>query len=194
MERDLRIYEMNEAANPTSLALSRLLNDRFPPEYAAKRVRRAISLKAGWHSNDDLWSFVMLPDAPTVSRLSPFHCSRATHRCDFDNRFLAEGNRGRLVDRPAHAPSGRPRHAATGAGAGRALEGEEDPVAGASGATERRVPAARAAWTLSPDDPGELVVVVVEGGRERRGAGLPERWSPPPRHRGPQKRQRSRRP
>jgi hypothetical protein len=29
MERELRIYEMSEAANPASLARSRLLNDRF---------------------------------------------------------------------------------------------------------------------------------------------------------------------
>jgi hypothetical protein len=30
-------------------------------------VRRTISLKLVSHSDDDLWSFVMLPDAPTVS-------------------------------------------------------------------------------------------------------------------------------
>jgi hypothetical protein len=35
MERELRIYEMNETANPVSLARSRLLHDRFPLEYAA---------------------------------------------------------------------------------------------------------------------------------------------------------------
>jgi hypothetical protein len=63
MERELRIYEMSEAANPASLARSRLLNDRFPQECAATRVRRAISLKAGRYSNDELWLFVMLPDA-----------------------------------------------------------------------------------------------------------------------------------
>jgi hypothetical protein len=60
---------MGETANPVSLARSRLLHDRFPLEYAAARVRRAISLKAVRHGNDDLWSFVMLPDAPPVSRL-----------------------------------------------------------------------------------------------------------------------------
>jgi hypothetical protein len=32
------------------------------------RARRAISLKAGRHSNDELWSFFMLADASTVSR------------------------------------------------------------------------------------------------------------------------------
>jgi hypothetical protein len=54
MERELRIYEMSEAANPVSLARSRLLNDYFPLEYAATRARRAINLKAGRHNNDDL--------------------------------------------------------------------------------------------------------------------------------------------
>jgi hypothetical protein len=77
MERELRIYEMSEAANPASLARSRLLNDRFPRKYAATRVRRAISLKAGRHINDELWSFVMLPDAQAVSRLSSFPHSLA---------------------------------------------------------------------------------------------------------------------
>jgi hypothetical protein len=71
MERELRIYEMSEAANPVSLARSRLLHARFPLEYAATRARRAISLKAVRHGNYDLWSFVMLPDAPPVSRLPP---------------------------------------------------------------------------------------------------------------------------
>jgi hypothetical protein len=70
MERELRIYEMSETANPVSLARSRLLHDRFPPEYVATRARRSISLKAVRHGNDDLWSFVMLPDTPAVSRLS----------------------------------------------------------------------------------------------------------------------------
>jgi hypothetical protein len=54
MERELRIYEMSETANPVSLARSRLLQDRFPPKYAATRERRAISLKAVRHGNDDL--------------------------------------------------------------------------------------------------------------------------------------------
>jgi hypothetical protein len=46
-----------------------LLQKRFPQEYAATRVRRAVSLKSVPHTNDDLWSFVMLPDAPPVSAL-----------------------------------------------------------------------------------------------------------------------------
>jgi hypothetical protein len=55
------------------------------------RARRAISLKAIRHSNDDLWSFAMLPDAPAVSRSSfPSYSLAACHR-GFDNCFLAEG-------------------------------------------------------------------------------------------------------
>jgi hypothetical protein len=38
MERELRIYEMSETANPVSLARSQLLHDRFPPEYADTRA------------------------------------------------------------------------------------------------------------------------------------------------------------
>jgi hypothetical protein len=69
MERELCIYEMSETANPVSLARSQLLHNRLPPEYAATRTRRAIILRAVRHSDDDLWSFVMLPNAPVVSRL-----------------------------------------------------------------------------------------------------------------------------
>jgi hypothetical protein len=96
MERELRIYEMGETANPVSLACSRLVHDRFPQEYVATRVRRATSLKAVRHSNDDLWSFVMLDDAPPVSRLPPFLYPSATRRHDSDaSLFPAEGGRER---------------------------------------------------------------------------------------------------
>jgi hypothetical protein len=105
MERELRVYEMSEAANLTSLARSRFLPERLPQEYAATRARRAISLKAVRHSNDDLWSFVMLPDAPAVSS-PPFLHSLATRRRDSDvSLFLAEGGCGRRTVRPAHALS-----------------------------------------------------------------------------------------
>jgi hypothetical protein len=87
MERELHIYEMSEAANPTSLACSRFLPERLPQEYAATRASRAISLKAARHSNDDLWSFGMLPDAPAVSRSSFPSYSLAACRRGFDNRF-----------------------------------------------------------------------------------------------------------
>jgi hypothetical protein len=72
MERELRIFEMDETANLVALAHSRLVHDRLPLEYTATRARRAISLKAVRHINDDLWSFVMLPDAPPVSGLFPY--------------------------------------------------------------------------------------------------------------------------
>jgi hypothetical protein len=62
---------MSDATNPTSLARSRLLQDRLLSEYAATRARCAISLKSVPHSDDDLWSFVMLPDAPAVSAPLP---------------------------------------------------------------------------------------------------------------------------
>jgi hypothetical protein len=71
MERELRIFEMIDEINPTSLARSRLLQDRLLLEYAATRARRAVSLKSVPHSQDDLWSFVMLPGAPAVSGLLP---------------------------------------------------------------------------------------------------------------------------
>jgi hypothetical protein len=60
---------MSDAANPISLARSRLLQERLLKEYAAMRARRAISLKAVPHGDDDLWSFAMLPDAQLVSRV-----------------------------------------------------------------------------------------------------------------------------
>jgi hypothetical protein len=72
MERELRIYEMAETGNSVSLARSRLVHDRFSREYVATRARCAISLKAVRHSDDDLWSFVMLPDTPPVSKPPPF--------------------------------------------------------------------------------------------------------------------------
>jgi hypothetical protein len=67
MERELHIFEMSDATNPSSLVSSRLLQERFLLEYVATRVRRAVILKWVPHSDDDLWSFVMLPDTPPVS-------------------------------------------------------------------------------------------------------------------------------
>jgi hypothetical protein len=83
MERRLRIFEMDETADSVALAHSRLLHDRFPQEFAATRARRIVNLKAVKNSNDDLWSFVMLPDGPLVSGLFPFSffllpCAAAT--------------------------------------------------------------------------------------------------------------------
>jgi hypothetical protein len=67
MERELRIFEMSDATNPMSLARSRLLQERLPKGYTTTRARRTINLKTVSHNNDDLWSFVMLPDAGSVS-------------------------------------------------------------------------------------------------------------------------------
>jgi hypothetical protein len=83
MERRLRIFEMDETADPVALVHSRLLHNRFPQEFAATRARRAVNLKAVKNSNDDLWSFVMLPDGPLVSGLFLFSfvlspCAAAT--------------------------------------------------------------------------------------------------------------------
>jgi hypothetical protein len=82
-ERRLHIFEMDETADPGALTHSRLLRDRFPQEYTATRVRRGVNLKAVKTSNDDLWSFIMLPDGPLVSGLFPFSfipfpCAAAT--------------------------------------------------------------------------------------------------------------------
>jgi hypothetical protein len=120
MERELRIYEMSDAANPVSLARSRLLNERFPTEYAATRARRAISLKGGKYSNDDLWSFAMLPDTPAVSGLpSLLRFSQRTSAV-LTTVFSAEGDRRHPAVRPAHAPSprARRREASDGGSAG----------------------------------------------------------------------------
>jgi hypothetical protein len=80
MERELRIFEMTEEADPTALARSRLLHERLPQEYAATRARRAINLRSVPHSREDLWSFIMLPNAPVVSRLPFSPWSLAAHR------------------------------------------------------------------------------------------------------------------
>jgi hypothetical protein len=84
MERRLRIYEMTEEADPTALARSQLLRERFPQEYAATRARRAVNHRAVPTDHDDLWSFVMLPDAPPVSRLPLSFRFLMMYQCDLD--------------------------------------------------------------------------------------------------------------
>jgi hypothetical protein len=83
MERGLHIFEMDETADPMALARSRLIHDRLPLKYAVTTARHAINPKAVKNSNDDLWSFVMLPDGPLVSGLFPLSfifpsCAAAT--------------------------------------------------------------------------------------------------------------------
>jgi hypothetical protein len=70
---------MTEEADPTALAHSRLLHKRFPQEYAVMRARCTVNLKIVPFDRDDLWSFIMLPDASPVSRLPfPFDPLRCT--------------------------------------------------------------------------------------------------------------------
>jgi hypothetical protein len=64
MGRELHIFEMTEEADPTALARSRLLHERFPQECAATRARCAVNLKVVPFDHDDLWSFIMLPRCP----------------------------------------------------------------------------------------------------------------------------------
>jgi hypothetical protein len=121
MERGLRIFEMDETANPVALARSRLVHDRLPSEYAATRARRAINLKAVKKSNDDLWSFVMLPDAPLVSGLFPLSfillpCAAATLTFRPSQQRVAI-NAARS-DPPMPRALARARSAAAGTGAG----------------------------------------------------------------------------
>jgi hypothetical protein len=150
-------------ANPMSLTRSRLVHDRFPREYAATRARHAISLKAVRHSDDDLWSFVMLPDAPPVSKPPPFLYSFAVRRRGSDaSLFPAEGGSERCTVRPAYSPSTSARGAAAGRGASGAQEGAKDSAAGVPGTEGRRALAARVAGTLPS---GDLGILIVRGGR-----------------------------
>jgi hypothetical protein len=77
MERRLRIFEMDEDADPVALAESRLLRDLFPREYAATRARRAIDLRPGRCDNASLWAFAMLPVGKLVSEFLDFLCCSA---------------------------------------------------------------------------------------------------------------------
>jgi hypothetical protein len=72
MERRLRIFEMDEDADPIALAESRLLRDLLQREYAATRARRAIDLRAGRCDNASLWAFAMLPVGQLVSEFLAF--------------------------------------------------------------------------------------------------------------------------
>jgi hypothetical protein len=87
MERELRIFEMTEEADLTALVHSRLLHKRLPQEYAETRARRAINLRSVLHKRDDLWSFVMLPDAPVVSGLPLLLRFLEMHWCGLNGCF-----------------------------------------------------------------------------------------------------------
>jgi hypothetical protein len=72
MERRLRIFEMDEDADPVALAESRLLRGLFPREYATTWARRAIDFRAGRCDNASLWAFAMLPVGQFVSEFLAF--------------------------------------------------------------------------------------------------------------------------
>jgi hypothetical protein len=69
MERQLRIFEMHEEADPVALAQSRLLPDLLLQEYAATRARRSVNLRAMRVDDTALWVFTMLPEGPLGSRV-----------------------------------------------------------------------------------------------------------------------------
>jgi hypothetical protein len=72
MERRLRIFEMDEDADPVALAESRLLRNLFPREYTATQARRAIDLRAGCCYNASLWALAMLPVGQLVGEFLAF--------------------------------------------------------------------------------------------------------------------------
>jgi hypothetical protein len=69
MERRLRIFEMDETADPVALAQSRLRHDLFPWESATTRARHAVNLKAMRTDDIALLAFTMLPEGQRVSRV-----------------------------------------------------------------------------------------------------------------------------
>jgi hypothetical protein len=134
MERELRIYEIGELANPVALAHSRLVHDPF------RRSTRPRGLGAPSTSG---------PSGIATTTSGRSLCSpTARRRVGFPSLFLyssvtrrrgltfhsppTDDDRGRRVVRPAHAssPSARARRSA-GAGASGTQEREKDPAAGA---------------------------------------------------------------
>jgi hypothetical protein len=108
MERRLRIFKMEETADPVALAQSRLLPDLFPREYAAMRARCAVNLKAMRADDTALWAFTMLPEGPLVSRaLTPLQSVDSWSSVavlEFYSPLAGDGHE-RCAVRPAHAPS-----------------------------------------------------------------------------------------
>jgi hypothetical protein len=172
-ERRLRIFEMDEDADPVALAESRLLQDLFPREYAATRARRAIDLRPGRCDNASLWAFSMLPVRQLVSEFLDF----LSLFCWFLGRrrvlrlclIPTDGARERRAVGPAYAPGSRARArgATVRAGADGAQKRMECAATGALGAEERGVSAARAAGAFLARDRGVLVVGRGGGGGRR---------------------------
>jgi hypothetical protein len=168
-----------------------LLHDRFPPEYAATRARHAVNLKAVMNSNDDLWSFVMLPDGLLVSGLfPPFLSSFARCRRDPDvSSFPAEGGRERSAVRPAHAPGPSARTVQRREQERAARKKERGIRRREQRDEEFRL---REQPGLSPPTTSEDSLSGDEEEEESDGGQAPtERWEPAPPHREPRRRQRS---
>jgi hypothetical protein len=108
MERRLRIFEMEETADPVALAQSRLLPDLLLQEYAATRARRAVNLRAMRVDDTALWAFTMLPEGQLVSRvptpLESIDSWSSIAVLDFHSPPAGDGCE-RCAVRPAHAPS-----------------------------------------------------------------------------------------
>jgi hypothetical protein len=134
MERRLRIFEMEETADPVALALARLLPDLFPREYASTRARRAVNLKAMRTDDTALWAFAMLPEGPLVSRvpalLRSFDSWSIVVIWSFTRPLQVMAVNAARFDPPTARDRARVRGAAVGERAGGA-QGEEDPATGA---------------------------------------------------------------
>jgi hypothetical protein len=133
VERGLRIYEMSDVTNPVSLARSWLLEELLTPGYAATRARSGINPKAVQHSDDDLWSFAMLPDAGQVSSIT-FHPSLPFPRICSDSCCLTTKGghqRPQIGSADASIAGRRPRCTVAGAEPGGPSEGNEGQKVGA---------------------------------------------------------------
>jgi hypothetical protein len=129
MERQIRIFEMSEDADPVALAESRLLREPFPRSYAATRVWRAIDLRPGHCDDASLWVLEMLPVGRLVSGFLDFLSCFAGflgYRRVLRLRLTpADGARERREVRPTHVsgPRACARGAMARAGAGGSQEG-----------------------------------------------------------------------
>jgi hypothetical protein len=66
MERPLHIFEMTETADPTALAMSRMLQSPLLREYAATRAQSAVDPKSV-RNDRSLWDLEKLPTSKLVS-------------------------------------------------------------------------------------------------------------------------------
>jgi hypothetical protein len=71
MERPLCVFEMTEAADPVTLARSRMLPSPLQREYALTRARSAVDTRL-LRSDRSPWELEMLPTGQLVSRIPDF--------------------------------------------------------------------------------------------------------------------------